>query len=81
MTTITIDEITRNWDDCLKRLKTGETLLVLDKNSPVAELKPVSEESNTNTTRPYGLAKGKIIIADDFDAPLPEDILQEFEGK
>jgi hypothetical protein len=28
--------------------------------------------------RKPGSAKGKIIIADDFDAPLPDDILEEF---
>jgi len=27
-----------------------------------------------------GLLKDKIWIADDFDAPLPEDVLETFEG-
>jgi len=26
-----------------------------------------------------GTAKGKITVPDDFDAPLPEDVLAEFE--
>jgi hypothetical protein len=31
--------------------------------------------------RPIGLAKGQFTVPDDFNAPLPEDVLQSFEGK
>lgn len=31
--------------------------------------------------RPVGLAKGQFTVPDDFNAPLPEDVLQTFEGK
>jgi hypothetical protein len=31
--------------------------------------------------RPNGLAKGQFTVPDDFNAPLPEDVLQAFEGK
>ena len=31
--------------------------------------------------RPIGLAKGQFTVADDFNAPLPEDVLRTFEGK
>ena len=31
--------------------------------------------------RPSGLAKGQFTVPDDFNAPLPEDVLQTFEGK
>ncbi len=30
--------------------------------------------------RPYGLAQGQFVVPDDFDAPLPEELLREFEG-
>jgi hypothetical protein len=29
--------------------------------------------------RPLGFEKGRVFIADDFDAPLPEDVLRTFE--
>ncbi len=32
------------------------------------------------TPRPAGLCKGEFHVPDDFDAPLPEDILKTFEG-
>jgi hypothetical protein len=31
--------------------------------------------------RPIGLAKGQFTVPDDFNSPLPEDVLQTFEGK
>jgi hypothetical protein len=31
--------------------------------------------------RPIGLAKGQFTVPDDFNAPLPEDVLRTFEGK
>ena len=31
--------------------------------------------------RPIGLAKGQFSVPDDFNAPLPEDVLRTFEGK
>jgi hypothetical protein len=30
--------------------------------------------------RPHGLCAGEFIVPDDFDAPLPEDILSAFEN-
>ena len=31
--------------------------------------------------RPAGLARGQFTVPDDFNAPLPADVLQTFEGK
>ena len=31
--------------------------------------------------RPSGLAKGEFSVPDDFNAPLPEEVLRDFEGK
>jgi hypothetical protein len=31
--------------------------------------------------RPIGLAKGQFTVPDDFNAPLPEDVSQTFEGR
>lgn len=30
--------------------------------------------------RPFGLCAGEFTVPDDFDAPLPDEILQAFEG-
>jgi hypothetical protein len=31
--------------------------------------------------RPVGLARGQFTVPEDFNAPLPEEILQTFEGR
>lgn len=31
--------------------------------------------------RPIGLAKGEFVVPDDFNAPLAEEVLKQFEGK
>ncbi len=30
--------------------------------------------------RPFGLARGEFVVPDDFDDPLPEEILRDWEG-
>jgi hypothetical protein len=38
-------------------------------------------DSPSSQQRPIGLAKGQFTVPDDFNAPLPENVLQTFEGK
>ncbi len=40
----------------------------------------VAESLTRDAQRPFGLACGAFRVPDDFDAPLPEYILREFEG-
>lgn len=42
---------------------------------PVAKLVPITKKSK----RQFGVLKGKIKIAKDFDAPLPNEFLDDFE--
>ena len=30
---------------------------------------------------PFGLCAGEFVVPDDYDAPLPESIIEEFEGR
>jgi prevent-host-death family protein len=53
----------------------GEEVIVAKSGKPVAKIVPL--EKPVQDRKP-GSAKGKIIMADDFDAPLPDDILKEF---
>ena len=78
MTSVTIEQIKRDLDAYLQRASSGETLLILSDGKPVAELKP--PPAGEAKLRPYGLAAGQIEVADDFDAPLPEDMIRGFEG-
>jgi antitoxin (DNA-binding transcriptional repressor) of toxin-antitoxin stability system len=79
MTTINIQEIQQDPLGCLRRVEAGETLVVLGDERPVAEIKPLLPPGLQ--PRPFGLCSGQFTVPDDFDGPLPEDILQEFEGR
>lgn len=55
----------------------GETVIIAKAGRPLAKLGPV--ETPRRPVR-LGLMKGAIRIGRDFDAPLPESVLREFEG-
>jgi antitoxin (DNA-binding transcriptional repressor) of toxin-antitoxin stability system len=62
----------------LDRVEAGERLVVVRGGRPVAELRPVAAPHSG--PRPFGLAAGAFTVREDFDAPLPDDVLREFEG-
>ena len=53
MATTTVSEIQQDFLGVLHRVEQGETILVLQDNRPVAELRPIA--TLTNEPRPYGL--------------------------
>ena len=61
----------------LQRVAAGEEVTIARAGVPVARLVAVKPEGKK---RPLGFARGQIWIADDFDAPLPDDLLKEFYG-
>jgi antitoxin (DNA-binding transcriptional repressor) of toxin-antitoxin stability system len=79
MSTISIHDIERDLPGFLHRVEAGEAFLVLRDNHPVAEVKPVL--NSRDQLRPFALAAGEFTLPDDFDKPLPENILEEFEGR
>lgn len=78
MLNVTVDEIQRDPSKYLRQVEAGETFLILQADKPIAELRPIS---SSKQLRPFGLCTGEFTVPDDFDAPLPEDILSAFEGK
>jgi antitoxin (DNA-binding transcriptional repressor) of toxin-antitoxin stability system len=78
MTAVTLEEIQRDLKGYLERVHAGETLIVLQADQPLAEIKPVSSE--TLRPRPFGLCSGEFTVPDDFNDPLPEDVVSSFEG-
>ena len=73
MLTVTIDEIQENLTSYLHQVAAGQSIIITQAGKPIAEIKPVTEQM-----RPYGLCAGDFIVPDDFDSPLPEDILNSF---
>ncbi|KWH52942.1 type II toxin-antitoxin system Phd/YefM family antitoxin [Burkholderia semiarida] len=53
----------------------GERVVITQKGKQAVRLVPLEP------IHPYGAMEGEVWIADDFDAPLPDDLLDAFEGK
>jgi len=56
----------------------GEEIIIARAGKPAAKLCAIEI---AHPKRRFGILKGKIKIARDFDAPLPEAILASFEGE
>lgn len=78
MIRVSVEEIQQDFPAYLQRVEDGETLVIERAGKPVAEVKPVVAPATM--LRPFGLCAGDFTVPDDFDAPLPEDILKAFEG-
>jgi antitoxin (DNA-binding transcriptional repressor) of toxin-antitoxin stability system len=77
--TVSLQELQRDPDALLDRVEAGEHLVVARGGRPVAELRPVP--ATQPGPRPFGLCAGEFKVPDDFDSPLPEEILGAFEGR
>jgi prevent-host-death family protein len=75
---VNIHEAKTNFSKLLRRVALGEEITIAKAGVPVAKLVPVQA---AQTKRPLGLFKGEIWMADDFDGPLPPDILAGFLGE
>jgi antitoxin (DNA-binding transcriptional repressor) of toxin-antitoxin stability system len=73
---VPVEEMKRNPESILYRVLEGETLVLTDRDRPVAEIRPIEA---VRKPRPFGLAAGAFVVPDDFDDPLPEDVLRNFE--
>ena len=76
-TRVSLDEIKQDLSNYLQRAQAGEIFVVTKAGKPVAEIRPVAAANQY--LRPFGLAAGQFTVPDDFDAPLPEQIIREFE--
>lgn len=79
MLTVTVDEIQSNLAAYLHQVEAGESIIVIQAGQPIAEIRPIAP--SVKRPRPFGLCAGEFVVPDDFDAPLPEDILNAFEGR
>jgi antitoxin (DNA-binding transcriptional repressor) of toxin-antitoxin stability system len=60
------------------RVIDGEPIVVYQGERAIAEIRPMTE---TEMLRPVGLAADTFVVPDDFDDPLPDEILDAFEGR
>jgi prevent-host-death family protein len=61
----------------LRRVAAGEEITIANRGVPVARLVPVPPKK---AQRVLGIFRGEFTVPDDFDSPLPEALLEAFEG-
>lgn len=61
----------------IRRVRLGQEIVITEASEPVARI--VAEQPRK--PREPGSAKGQIVIHDSFDAALPDDLVDLFEGK
>jgi antitoxin (DNA-binding transcriptional repressor) of toxin-antitoxin stability system len=79
MIKLNIHEAKTHLSAYLAKLEEGETILLCKRNVPIAEIRPLPRKPKE--PRPIGLAKGRFEVPDSFFEPLPDNLLDLFEGK
>ena len=62
----------------LDEVAAGAEVIIAKAGKPVARLVPLEPVVRK---KKLGLLQGRISVPDDFDAPLPQEILEDFEGR
>ncbi|MBX3029531.1 MAG: type II toxin-antitoxin system Phd/YefM family antitoxin [Chloroflexi bacterium] len=76
MVTVGVSEAKAHFSRLLRRVATGEEIIITNRGRPVARLVPIG----TPREREFGFDEGILTIPDDFDDPLPDEIQRLFEG-
>lgn len=74
---VNIHEAKTQFSRLLQRVANGEEVTIARAGVPVARLVPVVQKQDV---RSLGFARGEVWVADDFDAPLPDELLKQFYG-
>lgn len=77
MTTLNIHAAKTHFSKLIEEVEGGEEVVIARAGKPVARLVPMKKLKK----RKLGLLAGRLIVADDFDAPLPDEVLAAFEGR
>jgi prevent-host-death family protein len=78
MKTVNTHEAKTHLSRLLRRVAFGEEITIANRGVPVARLVPVPP---AKAQRKLGDLRGQVWMSDDFDGPLPEEILAAFEGR
>ncbi|MEH2135455.1 type II toxin-antitoxin system Phd/YefM family antitoxin [Nostoc sp.] len=78
METVNIHQAEMNLSQLLLRVEHGEEIIISNKGIPIAKLVPFRTSSNRRDS--LGQDKGRFVVPEDFNAPLPDEMLAAFEG-
>lgn len=77
MRRVGMHEAKTNLSKLVREAEAGAEIVVLRGGVPVARIVPYAPPAQ----RQLGFDRGALEIPDDFDAPLPPDVLADFEGE
>lgn len=76
MRIVNIHEAKTHFSKLVNAVLQGHEVVIAMAGKPVAKLSPIAKKAK----RRFGVLKGKIKVSKDFDAPLPTEILKDFEA-
>lgn len=77
MQTVNIFEAKTQLSKLIQIAETGEDVVIARAGKPVVRLTKLEPDKKPIV---FGLLKGRIHVAEDFDEPLPPEVLAEFEA-
>jgi len=78
MRTVNIHAAKTHLSRLVEAAAAGEEIIIAKSGKPIARLCPLAARPSK---RKLGALEGKLRIPDDFDAPLPNWLLDAFEGR
>lgn len=75
---VNIHEAKTNFSKLINHVLNGEEVIIAKDGNPIVQLTPYNP---VKVPRKGGQFKGLIKICEDFDAPLPDDLLKQFYKK
>ena len=79
MIRLNIHEAKTHLSRYLPMLEAGETIILCKRNVPIAEIRPIAPRRTK--PRELGFLRGQFEVTDAFFEPLPDDVLDLFEGR
>jgi prevent-host-death family protein len=76
--TVNLYEAKTHLSELVERAAGGAEVVIAKAGVPKARLVPLARKA---PPRKAGAWKGRVVMAPDFDAPLPQDVLAAFEGR
>lgn len=78
MRTVNIHEAKTHLSRLVDEVVVGAEVVIAKAGKPMARLIPFAPATQK---RRLGLLAGKLSVSEDFDAPLPDEVLASFEGR
>jgi len=75
---VNVHQAKTHFSELLRRIMGGEEITIARAGVPIARLVPLERAGGR---RPLDIDRGVFEVPEDFDAPLPAELIAAFEGK